>query len=423
MLYHNHDTSTPQILEGIDRIQLKLNESLYPIKSHNFKSHKNELNIQRKGASKNFHPGFFYLNIQGEFIDHSQILLVSIAKAILVCIQDNVFSLTDSFDKQHSVEDNLRFVRENLHLYIDTTIAEIEFCFDFMLQSISTKGEILNSNEDYGDISDYINYKKLSIPERLKNRKLIQNENTLYSLDYKGNKRNSSIKLYNRTKRLSGKNNEYLAKDIKNNQYPKRIEFLLTNKSYRQFLHIDNMYDDYKTVVARYSLLLSYRYYAYFYDLIEVIDDGQHPVFNSIYNKVLILAALNLPFNTKMPKNNQDIIKVKSSPQGKIAYRLKKNQKHPADVKKAIAKEVENKNNDDIQFYTDDEQKILFHLIENADVSHYQFDIDYKGRSKVFSDISDDDFIFFKNNILGPIGYIDPKTFNRDNDKPPHNKK
>ncbi|GHU27189.1 hypothetical protein FACS1894172_03160 [Spirochaetia bacterium] len=423
MLYYHHDTTTPQILEGIDRIQVKLNETFYPIKSHNFKSYKNELNILRKGASKNFHPGFYYLNIQGEFIDHSQILLVSIAKAVLVCIQDNVFSLTDSFDKHHSVEDNLRFVRENLHLYIDTTITEIEFCFDWMPHSISIKGEILNSNIEDGDISDYFNYKKLSIPERLKNRKLIQNENTIYSLDYKGNKRNSTIKVYDRTKRLSEKNNEYQTKDINDNQYPKRIEFLLTNKAYRPFLSIENMYDDYKTVVARYSLLLIYRYYEYFYDLVEVMDDGQHPVFISIYNKVLILAALNFPFNTKMPKNNQDIIKVKSSPQGKIAYRIKRNYKHPADVKKAIAKEVKNKNNDDIQFYTDDEQKMLFSLIEKANLSHYQFDIDYKGRSKVFADMSDDEFIFFKNNVLGIIGYIDPKTFNQNNDKPPRHKK
>jgi hypothetical protein len=180
---------------------------------------------------------------------------------------------------------------------------------------------------------------------------------------------------------------------------------------------------DYKTVVTRYSLLLAYRYYSYFYDLIEVIDDGHHPVFNSIYNKVLVLAALNLPFNTKMPKNNQDMVKIKSSPQGKIAYRIKRNHKHPADVKKAIDKEVKNQNNDDIQFYTDDEQKILFHLIENTNISHYQFDIDYKGKSKAFSDMSDDEFIFFKNNIQGPIGYIDPKTFFPDNDKPPRNKK
>jgi hypothetical protein len=415
MLYYHHDTTTPQILEGIDKIQLKLNENLYPtVKRNKLNECRNELNIIKSKASK-FHSGFYYLNIHGEYIDHSQSLLVTITKALLACLQDGAFSLPVALDNLEPVEYNLRFIRENIFLFIDNE-SGIEFCFDFMPQSINVTGEIIicPPKGEYND--EYAAYIKKSIFERLEDRKLIQYENTFYSLDDKGS-RDSTISLYNRNLRLLGKGNEYSVSDIIANAHSKRIEFRITNKAFREYLHQENMMGDYKTVVEWFTPLLARRYYAYFYGLVHVIDDGHHPMFQAIYNQVLALAASNTPYSTKMPKNFPELEKVKSTPKGKLGTRLSRKYKYPQDVQKAVDKERKRQDSRDTQSpQMEDGLDKLFPYLYTARNFHYHGPIDYMDKSKIDTDLSDDEFVFFKNNWQGPKGYLDPKTLYPDND-------
>ncbi|GHU99963.1 hypothetical protein FACS189483_09740 [Spirochaetia bacterium] len=349
MLYYHHNTSTPQILEGIDKIQLKLNENLSPVKRFKLNKYGNELNIIKKNSSAEFRSGAYYLNIHGEFIDHSDTLYVTITKALLVCIQEGVFSLGGDNDNIPLIEYNLYFIRKNIELFIDTTISEIEFCFDFMPNSIIIKGPFIICQKMTGINIQYINYKKLSIKERLKTRKLLKYKYTFYSLDDNGGLRHSTIAIYNRNLKLHDKKTEYKSILIDANIYSQRIEFRLTNKAYRKLLSIENMKGDYKTVVEWFSPTLVNRFYTFFYGLVDIIDDGQHPIFQSIYKEVLALAENNKPFNTRVSKKSSNLTRIKSTPRGNLGNRFKKN-KHPNDIKKALKEEIERQENTEKHF-------------------------------------------------------------------------
>jgi hypothetical protein len=242
-------------IEGIDRIQVRLNHKLVYMTdlskiteateygSKIYRSKRNELRLEH----------FFYygiwsiLSIQGQLIDHNNDIRLSIAKAIFQLIQEEIIKLPKDLP--------LVFIYNNLQ-YLVAEIKEIEFYFDFRRKAIN-----------------------ILYPERLINK-----NGAFYSSDWRPHEdrptRKSFLAYYDRPERLK-KLRKIPWKIIDANPYKKRIEFRLTKENCK-LRTLNDIAGTYLEVINRYMPYLAIIYFREFFGNV-IVDCDEHPIFYYTY--------------------------------------------------------------------------------------------------------------------------------------------
>jgi hypothetical protein len=238
-------------VEGIDRLQLRLNENLHNFIDISMMKH---INSQRYINLKysNFYRLHWYLTIQSQRINLSNIRM-GISEIVLELINKKFINFP--------VTITLQFIYQNLDWFI-SEVREIEFYFDFYPTAIN----IIN-----------------------KDRLLYYND-SIYSPDWRKNKnkanRKSNIIIYYRKPYLLSIN-QMRHNRIMENNYCRRIEFRLckNNCPYRT---INNLIGNYSQIIINYSSLLSTLFYRHFNnDVIINTNTNEHPYFTIIYTDAI----------------------------------------------------------------------------------------------------------------------------------------
>jgi hypothetical protein len=189
------------------------------------------------------------------------------------------------------------FIRANLPLFI-TGISLVEFCFDFKPENIHITESANTLNQADKEILSE------SLEKKLRERAdflIIDDDTTAYSNDYnKKTGRKSTLKLYDREKRLLEKKTEYPADFIKKNPYKKRIEFILQNRK-SPYLNLNNFDGNYYEVIERFIPYLAKLYKRYFLNKVYV-NSIDYKYFDQIYT---MSKWDSIPRNKELKSNNK----------------------------------------------------------------------------------------------------------------------
>ena len=280
MMFYFGNWQSKQVYEGIDKISLLFrvpwNQYLDPLLfRHKY------ITLKKKTTQYNT---YYYLIIQGEFINHDKDIADSITDAMLLLIKSGALTIPKIMnilrigkEESFSHDDIPRIIiYSHLDLFF-SGISEIEFFHDFPKESfnISPEARIIETNtEQYTDL--------VSTDLSFRSRCLIKNMNTYYTYDYRGNKRHSVIDFYDRTKKLLDENNQYPKSLLEKNKII-RLEFRCVRSNLYRYLTIYNLYGRYENVIKRFSGVLARSYKKYISDLL-IIDSTRHPHFNEIYS-------------------------------------------------------------------------------------------------------------------------------------------
>jgi hypothetical protein len=378
MLFKDFDYRGPQILEGIDKIKAMLQPAIYPFldfgKERQIDSRTAVSLIETTGASVPYAKYYVYLNIQGEFIDHTLNMKLNISRALVLLMQKRVldFRIGRFLDN----ETLLSIISTNLHLFI-RGINEVEFFADFRPEciSIAKDVEIIETS----DICAFNRFKNLRINNRA--MPLIHCKNTYYSYDYKSH-RDSTISLYDRATRLREEGNVYPQKIINANPYKTRIEFRLKKNNNYKVLAVENLNGNYFTIFDAYAGLLTARFRKYFYGLVYV-NSTEHPLFNRIYRGAAQDSKI---------RNTKSVLR--SNLDEKIRYRDVSDKDRMQRIFDLLP-HAEQDSKNDIQDIPDS----AFVNLYDPDNAHTHGPFDYKNPEKIF--LKDDGFTMFKNDFIG----------------------
>jgi hypothetical protein len=386
-----------QILEGIDSIDVLIQPYL---------SRFIDLSVQldpfnrislyfRKAFIPNDNGGAFrffnYLHIAGEMINPDLNILDTIAKAISMLIERKKLCIWDIWRKEEYPIIPVELIRNNLLLFI-TGISLVEFCFDFKSKDIQLPEYTNRIDEaDKGTLSKSLKYK-------LRDRKdfiILEDETTAYSNDHdKKYGRKSTLKLYDREKWLLKKRTEYSAYFIRNNPYKKRIEFVLQNRK-SPYLNITNFDGNYHEVMERFIPYLAKLYKRYFLNKIFV-NPVEYQYFDHIYamaQQDSIPRSRELKSSNKIRKNG-----IKLSDLHKLSDFFIKLRKEKKKIEKNIIKLEDIKRIEQmyIKEYPDN-------YYANLETIPYHTLLDTQNDSIIDKELSDDEFIFFKDSFITQV--------------------
>jgi hypothetical protein len=275
-----------QLIEGIDSIDLSfpeyisnyfldMSKQLDP--KHGISIYSTKAKIPQQNGDSAY-KAFYYLHISGEYINHDLPIKDSIVTAVFQLIQKKILVIHD-FYRNFYTDISRDLIEENLELFI-SGIRIMEFCFDFKRGNIviADDAKILNvSSKECNEL----------IEKNVKDRKkcLIKEDTTYYSYDYKRKaKRKSTLKLYDREKWLLIRNNEYSKKEIKDNPYILRIEFVFKKNSNTSYLTLENLEGNYEQVINRFIPYLAQKYKKYFLGMVSINNPFNYPFFYRIYD-------------------------------------------------------------------------------------------------------------------------------------------
>jgi hypothetical protein len=263
-----------QPIEGIDKIKLAFQPYLAPF--INMNTQIDAKNLVQVNYNHSYYSNFFYLNIHGKFINHDTDIRDSIASAILLLIERDALKINSVLKNGGALKPYItkEFILENLTLFIHHPM-ELEFSFDFTRDALRIReGVRIIETWDKNSIAGH-----LKIPIKKREPVLIKYGNTLYSGDYRKN-RKSSVRIYDRDQKLRDKNHTR-REDIDGNPFKIRLEFNL-DRSNDGRMSLENIGGTYDGMIRRFTPLLAIKYKKYLADCIDIQDDGLHPYFSGI---------------------------------------------------------------------------------------------------------------------------------------------
>jgi hypothetical protein len=388
-----------QILEGIDSIDVLIQS--YLNKFFKFNIHPDPLNrisLYHKTShipndSGSAYKVFYYLHISGEMINPELNILDTIAKAISI-LTERKLRIYDIGRSTECFSISKEFIRDNLLFFI-TGISLVEFCFDFKPENIkvSESARIIEGTNK-AILSESLKHKL-----RQRNDFIItEDETTVYSNDYDAKHgRKSTLKLYDREKWLLKKITEYPTRFIRNNPYKKRIEFVLQNRK-SPYLNLNNFDGNYYEVMERFMPYLATKYKKYFLNKVNV-NTLEYKYFDQIYSMAeqdSISRNNELQSNKKIIENDKSIKRkpIVSDLLNKIRSEKRKKEKNEEKTKRF--EDIKRGYQMFIKDYPDS-----YYI--DLNIIPYHTLLDMKDASLIDKELSDDDFIFYKDSFITPL--------------------
>jgi hypothetical protein len=269
-------------------------------------------------------------------------------------------------------------IRDRLYMFVKC-ISGIEFCFDFIPDAIEIGNNAMIINNSDSKYETFIQTPLTERPPCL----IKEGSSTYYSNDYqRKGRRKSTLKLYDREEWLLEKGNEYPADFIKNNPYKKRIEFVLKLNKNTSFLTFDNLDGTYDQIINRFIPYLAKLYKKYFMWKVYVNDTSLHPYFSMIY---AFAHSDVIRSNKSLESTNSSKPKYKryaETSRSELLAVLEKEQRNYDKLMKKIPK----------SYYAN-----------YMDFSQLKWISPFTSKEDIMEDISDNDFIFLKDNWQSPV--------------------